>query len=239
MIRTLIVEDAALAGKALVRLLGAHPDVEVVGQAASGAEGVVRAEALRPDLVFLDVQLPDFDGLEVARRLPQPRPAIVFLTAHAQHALPAFEVEALDYLLKPADPEGLARAMDRVRRSLGRPVQARPADVPDHLEIRDGGRVVFVPLGAIDHVDAAGHYLCIHVGRDVHLLRLPMAELVDRLGPDFVRIHRSALVQVNRVAEVIDRRNGDGDVKLVTGAVLPLSRTYRAALEARLALARR
>ena len=185
MIRTLVVEDAPLARDALVRLLGAHRDIDVVGTAASATEGLRRAADLAPELIFLDIQLPDLDGIELARRLPLPRPAIVFLTAFPQHALPAFEVEALDYLLKPASVEGLTRALDRVRRALGRlsPAVASPA----HLEIRDGSRRLFVPLTAIDHVDAAGHYLCIHAEREVHLLRLPMAELVERLGPAFVR----------------------------------------------------
>jgi two-component system LytT family response regulator len=238
MIRAILVEDAPLAREALVRLLKAHRDVELVGEAASASEGLALAAALSPTLMFLDIQLPDLDGIELARRLPGPRPALVFLTAFPQHALPAFEVEALDYLLKPATAEGLARALDRVRRALGRPVAAAPAS-PDHLEIRDGGRTLFVPLTAIDHVDAAGHYLCVHVGDAVHLLRTPIAELAERLGPAFVRTHRSAVVRVDRVVAIADRRNGDGDVRLATGATIPLSRSYRAELERRLAAARK
>lgn len=236
MIRTLVVEDAPLARDALVRLLGAHPDIELVGTAASAAEGLARAAELEPALLFLDIQLPDLDGIALARRLPCPRPAIVYLTAFAEHALPAFEVEALDYLLKPASAAGLARALERVRRALGRPTV--PVAAPDHLEIRDGGRTSFVPLAAIDHVDAAGHYLCIHVGSEVHLLRLPMAELVERLGAAFVRTHRSALVRIDRIAAIRDRRNGDGDVELIGGGRVPLSRNHRAEVAARLAAAK-
>ena len=238
MIRTVIVEDAGLAREALIRLLGPHEDVEIVGQAASGSEGIELIRSAAPDVAILDIHLPDFDGLELARRLPRPRPLLVFLTAFPQHALPAFEAEPLDYLLKPASAEGLARALDRVRRALGRPAQPPPV-LPDHLEVRDGGRTSFVPLTAIDHVDAAGHYLCIHTAAGVHLLRMPMAELAERLGPAFARVHRSALIRLDRVAEIVDRRNGDGDVRLVTGAVVPLSRNYRAELEERLAAARR
>jgi two-component system LytT family response regulator len=237
MIRTLVVEDAPLAREALLRLLGAHADVEVVGAAGSAEEGLALAAALQPALLILDIQLPDLDGIELARRLPAPRPAILFLTAFPQHALPAFEVEALDYLLKPANADGVARALDRVRRALGR--QAAPVATPAHLEIRDGGRTLFVPLTAIDHIDAAGHYLCVHVGRDVHLLRQPIAELAERLGPAFVRTHRSAVVRVDRVVAITDRRNGDGDVELVGGGRVPLSRSYRAEVESRLAAARR
>jgi two-component system LytT family response regulator len=237
MIRTLVVEDAPLAREALVRLLAVHADVELVGSAATAAEGLALAAELKPALLFLDIQLPDLDGIELARRLAAPRPALVFLTAFPQHALPAFEVEALDYLLKPASADGLARAIDRVRRALGRaPATAAP---PDHLEIRDGGRTRFVPLTAIDHVDVAGHYLCIHVERDVHLLRLPMAELVERLGPAFVRTHRSALVRVDHIAAIADRRNGDGEIELIGGGKVPLSRSYRADVETRLAAAKR
>ncbi|MFC3711539.1 LytR/AlgR family response regulator transcription factor [Sphingoaurantiacus capsulatus] len=131
----------------------------------------------------------------------------------------------------------MARALDRVRRALGRTLA--PTTAPDHLEIRDGGRTLFLPLTAIDHVDVAGHYLCIHVEREVHLLRLPMAELAERLGPAFVRTHRSALVRVDRIAAITDRRNGDGDVELIGGGRAPLSRSYRADVEARLAAAKR
>lgn len=236
MIRTLVVEDAPLAREALLRLLSAHGDIEVVGAAGSGREGLTLAEALQPALLILDIQLPDLDGIELARRLPTPRPAILFLTAFPQHALPAFEVEALDYLLKPASAEGLGRALERVRRALGR--QREPFATPEHLKIRDGGRTLFVPLATIDHIDAAGHYLCIHVGRDVHLLREPIAELAERLGPAFVRTHRSAVVRIDRIAAITDRRNGDGDVELVGGGRVPLSRSYRAEVEARLAAAR-
>ncbi len=238
MIRTLVVEDAPLARAALLRLLAAHPDVELVGEAASATDGLELAETLTPALIFLDIQLPDFDGIELARRLPAPRPALVFLTAFPQHALPAFEVEALDYLLKPASADGLARALDRVRRALAPPPQAAAAGLA-HLEIRDNGRTRFVPLTAIDHVDAAGHYLCVHVGHDVHLLRTPIAELAQRLGAAFVRTHRSALVRVDRIAAIVDRRNGDGDVELTSGGRVPLSRSYRVEVERRLAAARK
>lgn len=237
MIRTLIVEDAALARAGLCRLLASHDDIEVVGEAATLADALAQAEVLRPDLAFLDIELPDGTGLVLAERIADPRPAFVFLTAFAEHALPAFGVEALDYLLKPATVEDVARALDRVRRALGTrgAYQAKPS----HLEIRDGGRTSFVPLAEIDRVDAAGHYLCVHALGKVHLLRTPIAELIERLGPDFVRVHRSTLVRLDRVVAIADRRNGDGDVSLAGGAVVALSRTFRADLEQRLDTARR
>ncbi len=237
MIRTLIVEDAPIARAALLRLLRLHADVMVVGEAASVADAVAAVTTHGPDLLLLDVELPDGTGLDVARRLNEPKPVIVFLTAYPEHALPAFEVEALDYLLKPAGVEDVTRALDRVRRALERARGPHAAD--EHLEIRDGSRKTFVATKHIEWVDAAGHYLCVHAQGQVHLIRTPIAELVERLGPCFARVHRSAIVRLDRVASIVDRRNGDGDVHLIGGAVVALSRTYRADLERRLAAARR
>jgi two-component system LytT family response regulator len=228
MIRTLIVEDVPLARAALRRLLSMHDDIVVVGEATTVAGGLEQTRALRPDLAFLDVELPDGTGLMLAEQLDEPRPALIFLTAFAEHALPAFGVEALDYLLKPASSTEVARALDRVRRMLCRNAKALPR--PTHLEVRDGNRTHFVALETIDRVDAAGHYLCVHAAGTVHLLRIPIAELIDRLGPAFVRVHRSAVVRVDQVIAIGDRRNGDGDVRLASGALVPLSRTYRDAL---------
>lgn len=237
MIRTLIVEDVPLARAALRRLLSMHDDVEVVAESATLADGLTKAEVLRPNLAFLDVELPDGTGLMLAERLRDPRPAFVFLTAFPEHALPAFGVAALDYLLKPVTAADVDRALDRLRRLRSGPMIE--ATAPAHLEIRDGARTIFVALDAIDRVDAAGHYLCIHAGGEVHLLRTPITELLDRLGPAFVRVHRSALIRADRVVEIVDRRNGDGDIKLISGAMVPLSRSYRTALEARIAMSRR
>jgi two-component system, LytTR family, response regulator len=236
-IRTLIVEDVPLARAGLCRLLAAHDDVEVIAEASTLQDGLAKVEAMRPDLAFLDVELPDGTGLMLAERLREPRPALVYLTAFPEHALPAFGVAAIDYLLKPATSADVDRALARVRRLLHPP--AIEAAVPAHLEIRDGGRTIFVALDAIERVDAAGHYLCIHAGGDVHLLRTPITDLLDRLGPAFVRVHRSALIRVDRIAAIADRRNGDGDIRLSNGAIVPLSRSYRSMLEARLAAARR
>lgn len=232
MIRTFLVEDAPLARAGLRRLLAAHDDVSVIGEAATIADGLAQANTLKPDLAFLDIELPDGTGLMLAEQLGPSRPALIFLTAFPEHALSAFSVEALDYLLKPATKTDVARALDRVRRLSARHV----VDIahPTHLEIRDGTRTSFVALNTIDRVDAAGHYLCVHASGEVHLLRSPMAELIDRLGPAFLRVHRSAVVRVDQVVAINGRRNGDGDVRLASGAVVPLSRTYRAVLEERL-----
>lgn len=232
----MIVEDGALARAGLLRLLARHEDVDVVGAAATIADAVMQVAALRPDLAILDIELPDGTGLALAREL-NPRPAIIFLTAFPDHALSAFGVEALDYLLKPASAEDVARALDRVRRALA--MYDAPPQPPTRLEIRDGARTSFVPLVAIDYIDAAGHYLCVHAQGEVHLLRTPIAELTERLGSEFVRVHRSAIVRLDRVSAIADRRNGDGDIHLINGAMVTLSRTYRADLENRMSGLRR
>lgn len=234
MIRAMIVEDVPLARSALRRLLDLQPDVTVVAEAATATEALRLAAGARLNMAFLDIALPDGSGLDLAARLPSPRPALVFLTAYAEHALAAFEVEALDYLLKPVGAEELARALGRVRRALGREA---PSTRPDavHLPIRDGTRTLLVPIADIDHVDSAGHYLCVHVDAQVHLMRGKLGELEERLGAGFVRVHRTALVRVARIRAVVDRQNRDADLHLSTGAIIPLSRTYRAGLEEALA----
>ncbi|MDQ1159018.1 two-component system LytT family response regulator [Sphingomonas sp. SORGH_AS 950] len=233
MIDTLIVEDVPLARDALVRLLAQHADVRVIGAAGTVAEARQLIEQHRPHLIFLDMALPDGTGLSLAEAILPPRPAIIFLTAFPDFALPAFGVEALDYLLKPGTPEDVARALDRVRRAMN---AAAPSAPNPFLEIRDGGRTSFVPLDSIERVDAAGHYLCVHAAGEVHLLRTPITELIARLGPDFVRVHRSTLVRLDRIVSITDRRNSDGDITLLDGSVVPLSRTFRSDLTRQLAL---
>jgi len=231
MIRTVIADDVPLARDRLARLLAPHADIALVGEAASGAEAARMIAALAPDLAILDIAMPELDGIALARLLHgRSVPRILFQTAYPQHALPAFEVAALDYLLKPISPERLAEALDRVRRSLA-------SDRPGLLAIPDGGATRFLSLDAIDRVEAAGHYLCIHAGPTVHLLREPLGDLAARLGGDFVRVHRSHIVRVDRVSRVVGRRNGDARTSLITGTEVPVSRNYRRALEQ--ALARR
>lgn len=232
-IRTALIEDVPLARERLRRMLEAHADLRFVGEAGDLAAGAALLKSAAPDLLFLDVTLPDGEGPDLLRAVPaDERPLIVFLTARADHAVPAFELEAIDYLLKPVGEAELARALDRARRRL------MPDDVvgvESHVAVRNGRRTDLIPVGAIDHIEVAGHYLCLHVGADVHLLREPIAVLAERLEPvGFVRCHRSALVRLGAIESMTDRRNGDADLHLVSGTVVPLSRTYRAALEARL-----
>lgn len=238
-VRTAIIEDVPLARERLRRMLDAHADLRFVGEAGDMSAGAVLLKSAEPDLVFLDVTLPDGEGPDLLRPLaPEARPLIIFLTARADHALPAFELEAIDYLLKPVGEAELARALDRVRGRLLPDPDGHAAET--HIRVRNGRRVDLVPVESIDYVDVAGHYLCLHVGRDVHLLREPIAALAERLAPaGFVRCHRSALVRLGAIAALTERRNGDADLRLASGETVPLSRTHRADIETRLDLARR
>jgi two-component system LytT family response regulator len=237
-IRTLIVDDVALARDRVRRYLEDESDIEIVGEAGNGSDAVALIERLGPDLVFLDVELPDFDGFEIAARIPaETRPVVIYLTAHGDRALQAFEVQALDYLVKPFDRDRFARALERARGQL----RLRAGQGEDEtaylttLTIRDGARTDVVDTAEIDYIDVAGHYLCVHVGRTVHLIRGSLGELDAQLDPNrFQRIHRSAIVAVDRVKRLTARRNGDADVLLACGTKLVLSRTYSVALRQRL-----
>lgn len=229
-IRVVIVEDVALARAALLRLLSAHGDIAVVGVAASHAEALALRDAVPVDLALLDVRLPDGTGVDLAANWPEPCPAFVFITAEPDHAVDAFALEAADYLLKPITAEGLARALDRVRKRRAGIAPAGTAAAG--IEIRDGGRTLWLARELIDYVDVAGHYLCLHVGRDVHLLRQPIGDLAAELGAEFLRVHRSAIVRLDRVRAVTARRNGDADIALDGGVTVPLSRNYREPFDA-------
>ena len=235
MIRAAIIEDVPLARERLRRMLAAHADVQFVGEAGDMQAGAVLLRSIAPDLIFLDVTLPDGEGPDLLRPIPaEQRPLIIFLTARADHAVPAFELEAVDYLLKPVGEDELARAIGRARRHLS-PDHA--GAVETHVAVRNGRRTDLIPVEAIDYVEVAGHYLCLHAGGEVHLLREPIVAFAERLGPaGFVRCHRSVLVRLGAVAGFEERRNGDADLRLVSGATVPLSRTYRPEIEAGLRL---
>ena len=242
-IRTLIVDDEPLCRERLHDLLSGDAEIALVGECGDGAEAVVTLREGECDLVFLDVEMPELDGLGVVAAVgPERMPTVVFVTAYDRYALRAFEVQALDYLLKPFDRErfakALARAKEHVRR--GRSAEAsrqllallgdaRPG--PRHLErlvLRSGGRIFFLKAEEIDWVEAAGNYLRLHVGDAVHLLRETLNNLEARLDPDcFWRIHRSTLVNVDRIRELQPLFHGDHVVILQDGTELTVSRTYR------------
>jgi two-component system, LytTR family, response regulator len=255
MIRALIVEDAPLLRSGIRLYLKDQQDVEVVGEACDGPEAVERINALRPDMVFLDVQLPGFDGFEVLSRshVDGQRCAIVFITAHADYALRAFDYNAVGYLLKPFDGRRFAQIIDRARvflRSLEGQVPTTvmssngvTSDGPGddvistqlngqqrltRIPVRHAGRILLIKLDEIDYIAATGEYVTIHTSRGSWLLRTSLTELGLRLDDrQFARIHRGTIVNLDRVAEIQPRGHGDCDVRLQSGRVLRLSRGYR------------
>ena len=228
MIRALIVDDLGLARDRVRRLLGPHADVAVVGEAADAAAATALVLETRPDLLMLDIAMPGMSGLDLARSFTNgARPLVVFLTAHAEHAVPSYDVGAVDYLLKPVDGGRLALALDRVRAALSRRSDRDGDGGVPPVSAPDGARTTYVAVVDIDYVEVAGHYLCLHVGRETHLLREPLVAFAERLAPaGFVRVHRSVLVRPCDVVEVTRRRNGDADLTLRCGAVVPMSRAY-------------
>jgi two-component system LytT family response regulator len=246
-IRTQIVDDEPLARQRLRHLLEREADIEVAGESADGRQAVAALRHDPPDLVFLDVQMPVLDGFGVLEELGAERlPMVIFVTAHDRYALRAFEVHALDYLLKPFDQERFRKALDRARAQLqhnqnldvNERLLAMLADVKearkplDRLAIKSGGRVCFIRTEEIDWIEAAGNYLRLHVGRAVHLLRETMSRLESRLDSRlFPRIHRSTIVNLERIRELQPSFHGDFVVKLRDGTELTLSRGYRDKLQ--------
>jgi len=237
-VRVLIVDDVELARERVRLYLQGETDMQIVGEATNGVEAVRAISRLAPDLVLLDVQLPDFDGFEIVRRLPpEAHPVVIYISAHDEKAIEAFEVHALDYLLKPFGLERFQSALNRARCHLGKAAAPR---LPGHLErlaIKERGRIEIVSVRDIDYVDVAGHYLCVHAGKSVHLLRGTLNELEPQLDPaQFARIHRSVLVRLERIKSLAARRNGDCDVLLSDGTKLLMSRTYLESVRVRLGL---
>ena len=239
-LRALIVDDEAPARRRIRRLLAAEADVTVVGECGDGASAISTIAETRPDLVFLDVQMPERDGFEVVKALaPRRLPAVLFVTAFDRYALQAFEVHAVDYLLKPFTGERFRTALDRAREritqhvhdpalaELAKALRNRPAYL-SRLPIRSAGRTVFVDLDAVDWLEAADNYVRVHVGQREHLLRETLATLEAQLDPErFARIHRSAIVRLDGVVEIRPTSHGDAEVVLRNGSRLTASRTWR------------
>jgi two-component system, LytTR family, response regulator len=226
-IRTLIVDDEPLARSNIRVLLRLDPEIEIVGECGSGADALAEIRSETPDLVFLDVQMPECDGFDVLERLgAQLPPAIVFVTAHDQYALRAFEAGALDYLLKPFDNGRFERALIRAKQRVltGKEL---PHD-QERLVIKSVGQISFVKISEIDWIEAADYYACLHVGARTHLLRRSISELEQELNPAmFCRIHRSTIVNLNRVRSLEVSAAGEYEVVLDNGSSLRLSRRYR------------
>lgn len=237
--RALIVDDEPLARARLRALLAAVDDVDVIGECEDGVDAVEALGRLQPDLLFLDIQMPGLDGfgvLEQATFIPR---AIVFVTAFDQHALRAFDVHAMDYILKPFEPDRLMATLEIVRARLPKPGTApdwramldefrrQPATV-ERVAIRVGDRISYVRLDDVDWIEADGNYVRLHVKDKSHLLRRALRAMADDVDPKrFVRIHRSTIVNIDRIAEMRPLADGDYSVLLTTGAKLRLSKRYR------------
>ena len=230
MIRVLVVEDEPLAVRRLRRLLKSERDVRVIGACGDVPAARRGIEALAPDLVLLDVQLPGADGLALLDELPSSRrPAVIFVTAYERYAVRAFDHQAVDYLLKPIDPERFRSAIARARRHLERRDAAEsPAAPLSRLLVRERGRAFFVRVEEVDWLEAQGNYVRVHVGRASHRLRTSIGALEPQLDArQFRRINRSQIVALDRVRELQPWFHGDGLVILTSGARLRLSRRYR------------
>jgi two-component system LytT family response regulator len=239
-LRTVVVDDEAPARAVLREYLGAHPDIEIVAECADGFEAVKAVTELRPDLLFLDVQMPKLDGFEVLD-LVGAGPAVVFVTAYDEYALRAFDVHAVDYLLKPFGPERLATALERVRGrlithepgTLGEVVAAaRRRDLPVHrILVRDGSKVHVIPVDALDYVEAQDDYVCLHAQGKRHLKEQTMSEVEALLDPTrFVRIHRSVILNIERLVRVEPYAKDSRVAILRDGTKLPVSRAGYARL---------
>jgi two-component system, LytTR family, response regulator len=251
-IRTLIVDDEPLARQRVRKLLELDPDITLLGECGDGEQAIAEVCRSRPDLMFLDVQMPALDGFGVLHALraagselaPEATaiPVVIFVTAHDTYALKAFEVHALDYLLKPFDKARFAVALERAKtqirqgnsaaldervRSLLQSVQTQRPN-PERLMVKADGRIYFVRIDQIDWIEAAGNYVRLHVGKEIHLLRESLAALENKLDPShFVRIHRSTIVNLERMRELQPAFHGDYVIILHDGTELPVSRSCR------------
>jgi len=256
-IRTILVDDEKLAIQGLQLRLEAHPDVEIIETCLNGREAIRAIKTNKPDLVFLDIQMPGFDGFSVVSGLMEVEPPLfVFVTAYSDHAIRAFEAEATDYLMKPVEQERLADTMERVRQRLaekrgveevGRLKEALAEHAPeaheelvDHtdtvsanryeklINIKDQGQIFRVEVDSIERIDAAGDYMCIYTGGDTLILRETMKDLEKRLDPrKFQRVHRSTIVNLDLVKQVKPHTNGECFLVLDSGAQVKVSRSYR------------
>ncbi len=245
--RILIADDEPLARERLRSLLEQQPDIEVVGECGDGREAVAKVLELSPDLLFLDVQMPELDGFGVLQELgPDTVPAIIFVTAHDKFALRAFDVHAIDYLLKPFDQErfevALRRGLESLKKRDDNDLSTRlkalladapqPAKAPERLVVKVDGRVLLVKLDDIDWIEAADNYVSVRAGHENYLLRETMSALESRLpAGKFQRISRSTIVNLDRIKELQPMFHGEYVVILRTGAKLTLSRTYREKLD--------
>jgi two-component system LytT family response regulator len=242
-IRVLIVDDEPIAREGVRVQLQKEADVAVVAECANGFEAVAAIRELAPDLVFLDVQMPGMSGLEVLREVwPLHVPVVVFVTAYDKYALQAFEVSAVDYLLKPFDAERFQRAFQRARAQLEKRsvevINRKLQTLLDHLRppqkylerlvVKSSGRIFFLQVGEIDWIEAADNYVSLHLGRESHLIRETLTGLEARLNPEeFLRVRHSAIVNIRRIRELHPLFKGEYEIVLQNGSKLISSRRYR------------
>jgi two-component system LytT family response regulator len=244
-IRTLIVDDEPWARKRIATLLRTEADVKVIGECTSAAEAIAAINSLNPDLVFLDIQMPGADGFEVlAATSLTSSPLFIFATAHDEYALRAFDAHAFDYLLKPFDEARFREALDRGRAQLRDPEARSKAELQmlldslrkhtgylRRLAVKCANRTVLVNAYDIDWVQASGNYVTLHLGRNSYLVRTTITDFAPKLDPQqFVRIHRSTIVNLDRVREILPWFNGEQVMRLNDGTELTIGRTFRDAL---------
>jgi two-component system LytT family response regulator len=240
-IRVMIVDDEPLARSNIASLLRLDPMIEIAGECSSGVDAPAAIRAAKPDLLFLDVQMPEVDGFDVLELLGnRAPPAVVFVTAYDQYAIRAFEAGALDYLLKPFDNARFDRALARAKEKVVAAKSAAGDGRPQHLNriaIKSSGEVLFIATTQIDWIEAADYYAALHIGPRTHLLRRSMADLEADLDPAaFCRIHRSTIVNLSRVRGLKLAEDGEYHVQLEDGTSLRLSRSYRKQLQMRLGI---
>ncbi|OCC23946.1 DNA-binding response regulator [Croceicoccus estronivorus] len=254
-IRTILVDDEKLAIQGLQLRLQAFPDVEVIDTCSNGREAIRKIKTEKPDLVFLDIQMPGFDGFSVVKGVMEIEPPLfVFVTAYEEHAIRAFEANAVNYLMKPVDEDKLADTIERVRQRIAEKRSAEEAEklknvlsevAPDAVEnmpeqedganryeklinVKDRGQIFRVDVDSIEHIEAAGDYMCIYTGDNSLILRETMKDLERRLDPRmFQRVHRSTIVNLDQVRQVKPHTNGECFLVLESGAQVKVSRSYR------------
>ena len=255
---TVIVDDESLARKGLRLRLSEFEDIRIVSECANGKEALQAVTEFMPDLMFLDIQMPGMSGFDVVSQLQQDNmPMIVFVTAYDEYAIEAFDVHAIDYLLKPIDPNRLKQAVERARNQqqhqaavvekqhlldlvigiTGKSETSVAQLLKDHtgiashadkIAIKDGGQTALVLTRDIDWIDAAGDYMCIHANNETHIMRITMKDLETRLDPSvFQRVHRSTIVNLNQVTRLCSHMNGEYYLVLANGQSVKMSRSYR------------
>ncbi len=251
-IRVLLSDDESLARERLRSLLEEEPDLDIVAECGDGKSAISTIKREKPDLVFLDIQMPETDGFGVVSTLRDEMPLTIFVTAYDGYAMKAFEVHALDYLLKPVVKERLSEALEHARKQLQHPSEAMfqrrvlnllgeldsRQNTPQRIVIKADGEIVCLRPNEIDWAESAGNYVCLHVGANTHILRETITSLESRLGErQFLRVHRSTLVNVDRIKTLRPSLYGDYAILLRDGTKLTLSRGFRETVLKRLGTA--